>query len=207
MIEFRNVTKQFTEQFVLQDFNLEIQKGEKIMITGRSGIGKTTIFRLLLGFVKPDKGEILYEDEALNDKSIWDFRKRIVYISQDLNIGTGKVRQLFEDTLSLKANIAIKTESLNKVNELLIQFELKEAILNMDLEALSGGEKQRIAIINGLLLQRDIYLLDEITSALDKSLKKKVIDFFYLNTDFTVLSISHDNYFPENCTIRTLKLD
>lgn len=123
MIQFKNITKQFTEQFVLQDFNLEIHKADKIVITGRSGIGKTTIFRLLLGFAKPDKGEILFEGEALNDKSIWDFRKRIVYISQDLNIGTGKVRQLFEDTLSLKANLAFKSESLNMLNELLIQFE------------------------------------------------------------------------------------
>lgn len=77
----------------------------------------------------------------------------------------------------------------------------------MDIEALSGGEKQRIAIINGLLLSRDIYLLDEITSALDASLKKKVIDFFYLHPTFTVLSISHDSYIPESTGIRTLKLD
>ncbi len=207
MIQFKNVSKQFSEHFVLQDFSFEIQKAEKINITGRSGIGKTTIFKLLLGFTKPDKGEILFESEVLNDKTIWDFRKRIVYISQNLNIGTGKVYQLFDDTLSLKANVALKTESMNSLNKLLIQFELNETILNKDIEDLSGGEKQRIAIINGLLLNRDIFLLDEITSALDKNLKQKVIDFFYLHADFTVIAISHDNYIPENSTIRTLKLD
>ncbi len=207
MIQFKNVTKKFSEHFVLQDFSFEIQRYEKINITGRSGIGKTTIFKLLLGFTKPDKGEILFEGEVLNDKTIWDLRKRIVYISQDLNIGTGKVSQLFNDTLLLKANAELKTESLNSLNKLLVQFELDETILNKDIEDLSGGEKQRIAIINGLLLNRDIYLLDEISSALDKNLKQKVIDFFYLHPDFTVLSISHDNYIPENTTIRTLKLD
>ncbi len=207
MIQFKNVSKQFSVHFVLQNFSFEIQKAEKINITGRSGIGKTTIFKLLLGFVKPDKGEILFKGEVLNDKTIWDFRKRIVYISQDLNIGSGKVYQLFEETLSLKANAELKTESLKSLNELLIQFELNETILNKDIEDLSGGEKQRIAIINGLLLNRDIFLLDEITSALDKTLKQKVIDFFYLHPNFTVLSISHDNYIPENSTIRTLKLD
>lgn len=207
MIQFKNITKQFTDHFVLHNFNFEIQKGEKIAITGRSGIGKTTIFKLLLGFVKPDKGEILFEGEPLTDKTIWDLRKKIVYISQDLNIGTGKVSQLFEDTLSLKTNADKKAEGLKRANELLAQFELTAAILSMNIEELSGGEKQRIAIINGLLLNRDIYLLDEITSALDKSLKKKVIDFFYLHPDFTVLSISHEQYLPENTTIRTLKLD
>lgn len=207
MIQFKNVTKQFSEHFVLQDFSFEIQKAEKINITGRSGIGKTTIFKLLLGFVKPDNGEILFEGEVLNDKTIWDLRKRTVYISQDLNIGTGKVYQLFDDTLSLKANAELKAESLNSLNKLLIQFELDQTILKKDIEDLSGGEKQRIAIINGLLLKRDIFLLDEITSAMDKNLKQKVIDFFYLQPDFTVLSISHDNYIPENTSIRTLKLD
>ena len=207
MIQFKNITKQFSAHFVLQDFSFEIQKAEKINITGRSGIGKTTIFKLLLGFVKPDKGEILFEGEVLNDKTIWELRKRIVYISQDLNIGTGKVSQLFDDTLSLKANAELKAKSLHSLNEYLTQFELNETILNKDIEDLSGGEKQRVAIINGLLLQRDIYLLDEISSALDKELKQKVIDYFYLHADFTVLSISHDNYIPENTTIRTLKLD
>jgi len=207
MIQFKHITKQFSDNFVLQDFSFSIQKTEKVIITGRSGIGKSTIFKLLLGFVKPDKGEIWFEGKVLDEKSIWDFRKKIVYISQDLNIGTGKVHQLFEDTLSLKTNAEWKTESLNTVNELLSQFELNKTIFDMSLEDLSGGEKQRVAIINGLLLKRDIFLLDEVTSALDKSLKKKVIDFFYLHPTFTVLSISHDNYMPENKTIRTLKLD
>ena len=117
------------------------------------------------------------------------------------------MHQLFKDTLSLKTNAERKKESLKTVNELLSHFELNETILNMKLEELSGGEKQRIAIINGLLLKRTIFLLDEVTSALDKSLKKKVSDFFYLLPDFTVLSISHDNYSPENGTIRTLNLD
>jgi len=207
MIQFKHITKQFSDNFVLQDFSFSIQKTEKVIITGRSGIGKSTIFKLLLGFVKPDKGEIWFEGKVLDEKSIWDFRKKIVYISQDLNIGTGKVHQLFEDTLSLKTNAEWKTESLNTVNELLSQFELNKTILDMSLEDLSGGEKQRVAIINGLLLKRDIFLLDEVTSALDKSLKKKVSDFFYLHPTFTVLSISHDNYMPENKTIRTLKLD
>ncbi len=207
MIQFKHITKQFSDNFVLQDFNLDIQKNEKIIIRGRSGIGKSTIFKLLLGFVKPDKGEIVFEGKALNEKTIWEFRKKIVYISQDLTIGTGKVHQLFKDTLSLKTNAERKKESLKTVNELLSQFELNEAILDMDLEELSGGEKQRVAIINGLLLKRTIFLLDEVTSALDKSLKKKVSDFFYLHPNFTVLSISHDNYMSENGTIRTLKLD
>jgi putative ABC transport system ATP-binding protein len=76
--------------------------------------------------------------------------------------------------------------------ELLDFLELPEEILQKKLELLSGGEKQRIAIVIALLLQRKIFLLDEITSALDKNLKQKIMDFFLQKHDATVMLISHD---------------
>jgi putative ABC transport system ATP-binding protein len=97
-------------------------------------------------------------------------------------------------------------KALSEINHLLNFFELPKEILNKNIEELSGGEKQRVAIINALLLQRKIFFLDEITSALDQKLKRKVLDFFLANSNFTVLYISHDDYLPENTNIRILKL-
>jgi len=207
MFEFQHITKQFSEKFVLQDFSFKIAQGDKINIAGRSGIGKTTLFRLLLGFEQPDSGTILYENKALTDTSVWELRKKVAYVSQDLNIGRGNVQALFDETLSLKANFAHNTNSKADIKTYFALFELSEDLLSKDIEELSGGEKQRVAIINALLLKRTIFFLDEITSALDKVLKTKVLDYFLQNPEFTVLYISHDNYIPTGVELKTLKLD
>ena len=207
MFRLEHLTKQFSDQFVLEDFSFDIQEGEKIIVSGRSGIGKTTLFRLLLGFEQPDSGKIYFENELLTEITVWNLRRRVAYVSQDLNIGRGNLQTFFNETLSLKANVEQKSNSLGELEELLNAFELPDTLLQKNIEELSGGEKQRVAIINALLLKRNIFFLDEITSALDKSLKAKVLDYFLLNPAFTVLSISHDNYLPTEAVTRTLKLD
>lgn len=207
VFKLNNVTKQFSEQFVLRDFSFEIRKGDKVIILGRSGIGKTTLFRLLMGFEKPDSGEIYFDDRLLDDDTVWKLRRKVAYVSQDLNIGHGNLQTFFNETLALKANLSSKKPAHESLNALLAYFELPETILQKNIEELSGGEKQRVAIINALLLRRTIFLLDEITSALDKSLKSKVMDYFLQNPYFTILSISHDNYVPTGVVTKTLKLD
>jgi putative ABC transport system ATP-binding protein len=207
MLLFNNISKRFSEQFVLQNFSFDLKEGDKVNIAGRSGIGKTTLFRLILGFEKPDAGTISYKGKLLNDKSVWEIRKDIAYVSQDLNIGQGCVSVFFHDTLNLKANHKHKVGADTEIKSLLAYFELPEAILEKQLEELSGGEKQRVVIINALLLKRKVFLLDEISSALDKNLKEKVLSFFLKNPEFTVLYISHDAYLPEGVELRTINLE
>ena len=207
MFEFRHVTKQFSEKFVLQDFSFKIAEGDKVNIVGRSGIGKTTLFRLLLGFEKPDHGTVYFKNEPITDVNVWELRKKVAYVSQDLNIGRGNVQAFFSETLLLKANVLQKNNSKAEIQKHFACFELSEDILSKNIEELSGGEKQRIAIINALILNRKIFFLDEITSALDKVLKAKTLDYFLQNPDFTVLYISHDSYLPTGVELKTLKLD
>jgi putative ABC transport system ATP-binding protein len=207
MFELQHITKQFSDKFVLQDFSFSIAEGDKVNIAGRSGIGKTTLFRLLLGFEQPDSGTIYYKNKPLTDASVWELRQNVAYVSQDLNIGRGNVQAFFDETMSYKANLHHKHATEKELLQHLAYFELPETILAKNIEELSGGEKQRIAIVNSLILKRSIFLLDEVTSALDQYLKAKVLDFFLGNEKFTVLYISHDNYVPEKTVVRTLKLD
>ena len=207
IFRIENITKRFSEKFVLRNFSFDVSLGDKINISGRSGIGKTTLFKLLLGFDSPDEGKIYFQDSELNDSAVWDVRKKVAYVSQDLNIGHGKVISLFNETLNYKANLHQKTKAEKEIRNKLIFFELPENILDKNIEELSGGEKQRIAIINSLLLNRNIFFLDEVTSALDIINKKKVLDYFLGEPDFTVLYISHDDYLPENANVQILKLD
>lgn len=207
MFRFENISKNFSAQFVLRNFSTEILEGDKVLISGPSGIGKTTLFRMLLGFESSDMGSIYFENICLDDLQVWELRRRVAYVSQDLNIGTGNVNAFFEETLSLKATIQHRINLDTDLPNYLDYFELPQTILSKNIEDLSGGEKQRVAIVNALLLNRKIFFLDEITSALDAKLKTKTLDYFFENPQFTVLSISHDNYVPQNVGVKTIKLE
>lgn len=206
-IKAERITKKFTEKFILREFSFDIATGDKVNIAGPSGIGKTTLFRLLLGFETPDAGQIFVNGKLLAGDEVWQVRKQVAYISQDLNIGLGTVNQLFAETLSYKQNQHLKHNAQNHMAELLQYFELGQSILASNLSELSGGEKQRIAIVNALLLERKVFFLDEISSALDQAMKEKVLHYFLSNPQFTVLYISHDSYLPSSVSIKTLQLN
>lgn len=201
-----HITRQFSEKFVLSNFSFSVSSGDKLKIAGRSGIGKTTLFRLLLGFDRPDQGTIYFEGEPLTEEQAWIVRRKVAYVSQDLNIGRGKVNQFFDDTLSLKANHSFRKQSEQKLPGYLDLLHLPNTVLDKNIEELSGGERQRVAIVNALLLNRTIFFLDEVSSALDPVLKTVVLDYFLSNPDFTVLYISHDQYESTHSAIKTLQL-
>jgi putative ABC transport system ATP-binding protein len=206
-IHAESITKQFTEKFILREFSFQIAPGDKVNVAGKSGIGKTTLFRMLLGFEMPDAGRILINGKALEGNQIWQVRKEVAYVSQDLNIGLGTVGELFAETLSYKQNQVLKPAWQAKMEELMEYFELPLQLINSQLSELSGGEKQRIAIVNALLLQRKVYFLDEISSALDQGMKEKVLLYFLSKPEFTVLYISHDRFLPANTQVKTLQLN
>lgn len=206
MIEYKNIFVTFNGKKILKDFNLKINTNDKVVISGKSGAGKTTIFNLLLGFLSPDKGEIIFDEEKIDAKTIWNIRRKIAYVSQDIRIGRGPVIDIINNYLKLKSNTHIKFDK-SKLNNLLKKFSLTEEILNKDELELSGGERQRIAIIISILLERKVFLLDEITSALDHKLKQTVINFFSNNKGYTVISISHDKEWLKKPGIKNYSLE
>lgn len=206
VIRFENVSVQFNQNLLFERLNFDVEKGEKLLVYGRSGEGKTTIIRLLLGFECPREGNIYFEGKLLDRKTVWDVRKEIAYVSQNLDIGAGRVTALINRVLKYKANESINP-SKTELSDLLKFLRLKESILQENFEKLSGGEKQRILIVIALLLKRPVFLLDEVTSALDSELKEKVRDFFLKGDDWTVMVISHDKDWLERPELKVINLD
>ena len=205
LIRYENVHIQFKDTALLHNLTFRVSRGDKILLYGESGIGKTTIFRLLLGFEPLQKGTISFNDRPLTAPVIWDMRHRIAYVSQDLDIGSGEVLTMLRRVLSFKANQHVDLQD-SKLQKLLDLLRLSNRILKDEYETISGGEKQRIAILIALLLKRDIFLLDEITSSLDTDLKNTVIQYFTQNKEWTVLTISHDNAWLDVPGIKVIKL-
>lgn len=205
MIRFEDVTVARKGIHILKDFNLQVSRGNKVLIYGNSGIGKSTVLKLLLGFTRPDSGAIYFEDKRIDKKHVWEVRKRVAYVSQDLDIGEGNVSGFMDSVLGYNVNKAIQRHQAKRT-DILDFLELEPGILDKSLDEISGGEKQRIALTTAMLLEREIFLLDEVTSAIDTKLKKKVVDYFTSVDGATVLVVSHDAHWLEGNRLKVVRL-
>ncbi len=201
MIEFKNVSVSFDGKNLFSGLNLFISKGDKIVITGKSGLGKSTLLKLILGFAMPDNGFIYFNGLKIDRHSVWNVRKSTAFVTQNCDIGEGPVISQIKKYFDYKSN---RHHSIEKLNQLLDYFLLSRDLLNKNIEELSGGERQRFGIITALLLNREVFLLDEITSALDSDLKKLTADYFLNNPNLTVIAISHDEIWQKNPNVKLI---
>lgn len=190
-IDVEHLTLAFDGRTVLDDFSLRVDDRETVVLAGPSGSGKSSILSCLLGFLVPAAGRIAIHGEELTAKSIWRLRRAMTLVQQEPDLGELTVRQWIEEPFTFHANEAIR-DPLARLPDLLRRLRLSEAILNQKGPALSGGEKQRIALVAALLLDRPILLLDEPTSALDPDSRQTVYDCLAALQDKTLLMISHD---------------
>ena len=182
---------------VLKEFDCTIRKGEYIGIRGSSGIGKSTLFTLLLGFLTPDGGEIRIDGVLLSAENRKLWHRRIGYVPQGVFILDG--------TLAENVALGCCDISKEKVKRILRQVRLDEWVDELPLgidtllgesgARLSGGQKQRVGIARALYKEADILLLDEATSALDTATECEINEMICgLRNDYrglTVLSIAH----------------
>lgn len=167
-IEFRDVYLAFDEKVILDGVSFTVRKGETKVILGRSGGGKSTIIRLILGLLKPDAGQIFIDGEeitAYSEQDIMSVRKKIGMVFQE--------GALF-DSLSVYDNVAYRLHELgveeseveSQVKRMLHFVDLEEAIDKMPNE-LSGGMRRRVGIARALVGDPQIVLFDEPTAGLD----------------------------------------
>ncbi|MEL4305360.1 ABC transporter ATP-binding protein [Methanococcoides sp. LMO-2] len=191
LLKYEDISIRYGEKEVLSHFDLDINKGDRILLKGRSGSGKSTLLKMPMGFAHPTSGRLYFNNRLLDSNTVWDARKRIAYVSQDLDIYEGSVNEFIEEVFSYSFNEGKLDRT--KLRRLLVYLGFEKDVLEMDFEDLSGGEKQRIGIIMSVLIGKDIYLLDEITSSLDAALKEKVANYFLERKEWTLVIISHDD--------------
>jgi len=206
MIQFKNINLSFNGKKIINNLSFEINQGEKVVFSGKSGSGKSSVFNLLLGFVEPDSGEIFFKEKLVDEKSVWDARKDVAYIDQDVSLGDGKVAELFNFVSGLKTNSLLDFNE-KKINELLTYFELGRDVPDKDTGDLSGGERQRLSIVIAILLKREIFFLDEVTSSLDGHLKQKVVDYFLAEKNWTCLVNAHDSIWLDSPGVKIFNLE
>ena len=207
-IEFKNVSFSYDKDdedpiAVFKNFNLCIKPGEKIGILGESGVGKTSLFSLIMKYLKCNSGNILINGIDINDVTTESLRKNISIIPQDVT--------LFQRTILENLKYSCENIENEEVFNVCKKVKLHEAIMNMQeqyntlvgegIGKISGGQKQRIAIVRAFLKKSPIILLDEATSALDILTEESIheaLKELYSEIQPTVITISHRLYSVKN---------
>lgn len=175
-IFFKDVSFSYDEKVLMKNISFEIHKGEKIAITGENGSGKSTLIGLLLRFLCPDEGNIFIDGRKANEYQLKDYRELFGVVSQET--------YLFRDTLknNIKMNRKIDDEKLRQMCEKMEIQDLVDklpngydSVLDKNGENLSGGERQKIALIRAIIKDSPIIIMDEATANIDK----KYSEFFY----------------------------
>jgi len=204
-IKFENVffSHENSNAKILQNISLEIRQGQKIGIIGKSGAGKRTLIDLILGLIKPTKGNIFIDGLILNE-NLEPWQKLIGYVPQDI--------YLLDDTI--KNNIAfginandinqeaiLKSIELSRLKDYVSLLEKKENTLvgNMGIKV-SGGQKQRIGIARALYHNPRILILDEATSSLDTINERKIMKEIYNTVEnITLIIVTHRHKSVSRC--------
>lgn len=210
MIKFDNVSKKFGSTNALVDINLEIKEKDFIFVVGRSGCGKTTLFRLLNREFLPTSGKIIFQGNNINkisDSKLWMYRRKLGLIFQDMKLLTD--RTVFENVaLALEFRGEKNIEIKKKVEEILDLVGIGNKQHQFPKE-LSGGEIQRVGIARAFIGNPDIILADEPTADLDVATAWEIIQILQTINKFgkTVLMATHNIDIVNSLQTRVILLE
>jgi ATP-binding cassette subfamily B protein len=196
-IEFKDVnfTYPHTGIHALKDFSLRIKRGEKILLLGRTGSGKSTVAQLLLRFYDPQSGAVLFNGKSVKEYDLHRLRDKISYVPQDVF--------LFSETVENNIAFGLNTDSAHESvksaaqmssidNEIMSLPENYNTVVGERGVTLSGGQKQRISIARALMKNSDLLLFDDCLSAVDAKTERQITNNMFngLN-EKTAIFISH----------------
>jgi polar amino acid transport system ATP-binding protein/putative ABC transport system ATP-binding protein len=197
VIECKNISLSFSDKLIFNNLNFFIKEGENVCFSGPSGKGKTTLLKILQGFVIPDAGEVRINNKPLHTSTIKEIRELIIYIPQNINLPVNNGLELMK-LLNIPSNVQL-------VEEYLLKLGLEKDFISKDFSKISIGEKQRIIISICLSLDKEIILIDEPTSSLDEGSIKLLTKTIKSLNGKTIISASHNQTWLES-TDKTISL-
>ena len=213
MIKLVNVTKCFGSnvRYIFKNCNFEFKKGSTTAIVGRSGLGKTTLVKLILGITSLNEGDILVCGSSILDmKNLSKVRRRnIGCVFQNFNLISG---------FTVKENILLPRyffeNGENNINEICNTLGLSKEMLSKSIDKISGGEKQRVALARALINNPEILIADEPTGNLDAANEQNIIELLKrINEELgiTIITVTHSdkvaNSMQSICTVVDGKIE
>ena len=212
LIEIKNLKKIYNDEpsflnikkeahLVLNNINLNIQKGQIVALVGESGCGKSTLANCILKLINPTQGEILYKGEDIlkyDKKQTFNYRPKTQMIFHNPHSSLNpkmKIQETLLEPLEIHKIFKSKKENLNRVCEIIDMVGISKDDLKKYPHEFSGGQRQRIAIARALILKPEFIVADEPVSALDVSICASIINLLIElreKLNLTMLFISHD---------------
>ncbi|MDK0705936.1 ABC transporter ATP-binding protein [Clostridium perfringens] len=189
MIEVVGVKKKFRRKKVLENITLNVKKGEITALLGLNGVGKSTLLKIIMGLVKQDEGEVLFNGEKLNYKTY----ENIAFVPDVLNTyGDMKIKDAFE-----YMSMMYEKWDMDKAYEMLKDFKLTD---DLKINKLSKGNIARVKLILGFARQPEYLLLDEPFSGIDIFTREKFIESLigYMDNNIGILLTTHELKEVEN---------
>lgn len=208
MIEVKDLYKSFGTNKVLQGVNLTIEKGETIVIIGRSGCGKSVLIKHIVGLLNPDQGYVKVEGKKVDDlnlKELYELRKNFGFLFQGAALFDSMT---VEENVSLPLVESKNGFSINKIKEIVnekLSLVGLEGILDLKPSELSGGMKKRVALARALVTDPSYILYDEPTTGLDPIMSDSIdqlIKDLSQKLNVTSIVVTHDMYSVKNVANR-----
>lgn len=210
-LKAEKIIKKFGDDTILNGINLEVHKGEVVVVLGPSGCGKSTLLRCLNGLESIQGGSITVDDQVLdtkNTKALTELRQKVGMVFQSYDLFPNKTvlgNVIMAPTLVAKRS---KEEAIKEAHTLLDRVGLwdkRDAYPGQ----LSGGQKQRVAIVRALMMHPEVMLFDEVTAALDPEMVREVLDVMLELADqgLTMVIVTHEMSFARAIADRIIFMD
>lgn len=190
VLTIQDVSFSIDQQTILQPLSLEIASGEVITLVGPSGSGKSTLLKIIASLLTPSTGSILFNNQDISMLEPVNYRKEVSYCFQQPSL----FGETVSDNLNFPFEIRKKALDETLIQSYLKQVDLPASFLSKKITELSGGEKQRIALIRNLLFPPQVLLLDEVTTGLDTDSKEIVQQLLKNSAEAgtTLIQVTHD---------------
>lgn len=198
LIEIEDLSVLKNGKEILAHVNLSIGVGEKVLVRGESGGGKSTLMRAIL-FFERFSGRVLYNQQEVGTNNFSEFRNHIGYVGQTLPGFQDTVDRVLNIPYAYRTNRRLHCDEDRKMS-LLKTLNFQKGVLSENYADLSGGEKQRILILQILLVDKPVVFFDEVTAALDPKNIESAVREITANEGKTVISISHNKEWERYCT-------
>lgn len=190
VLTIQDVSFSIDQQTILQPLSLEIATGEVITLVGPSCSGKSTLLKIIASLLTPSTGSILFNNQDISMLDPVNYRKEVSYCFQQPSL----FGETVSDNLNFPFEIRKKVLDETLIQSYLKQVDLPASFLSKKITELSGGEKQRIALIRNLLFPPQVLLLDEVTTGLDTDSKEIVQQLLKHSAEAgtTLIQVTHD---------------
>ncbi|WP_404811471.1 ABC transporter ATP-binding protein [Companilactobacillus hulinensis] len=199
IFELNNLSYQVGDKEILKDITLNIERGKYITVVGPSGSGKSTLMRILASMISATSGKVLFEGKKISSYEPTEYRRRVSYAFQQPTLFGKTVK----DNLEFPYTVRGKEFDRNQVVEFLNYVNLDESYIDKNVNDVSGGEKQRIALLRNLIFKPEVLITDEVTTGLDaenKEIVHNILNKFNRDDGLTILRVTHDDSEIEQAT-------